>query len=249
MGIAWKILLGILGTAVGVILLFVLVILVSSLFISKKKEYKTKSIFCEKLMNFVTGLLVKVFRVKLETTGMELLPEQGQRFLYASNHRSNFDPVFTRFVFRKHDLAFISKPANFKIPIVGKFIHRCGFLEIDRENPRNSMKTLLKAIEYLKADKGSMGVYPEGTRQKEGEEMLPFHDGVFKIALKANVPVVVSAVAGTEKVSKNFPWKRTVVHIDVVGVIYPKEGETSHDIAEQAREMIDKRLKELSFKN
>lgn len=244
--IALQVLLGVLGAFVGFIILLLLVICITSLFLSKEKEYKTKSVFCEKLMNFVTGVLVKLCLVKLETQGMENLPKDGQRFLYASNHRSNFDPIFTRYAFRKYDLAFISKPSNFKIPVVGEFIHRCGFLEIDRENPRNSMKTLLKAIEYLKEDKGSMGVYPEGTRQKEGEEMLPFHDGVFKIALKANVPVVVSAVAGTEKVKSNFPWKRTVVHIDVVGVIYPKEGDTSHDIAEQAREMIDKRLKELS---
>ena len=243
--IALKVLLGAVGVIVGLVLLFILVIVITSLCFSKKKEYKTKNVFAEKLMNFATGVIVRLCRVKLETEGMENLPKEG-RFLYASNHRSNFDPIFTRYAFRKYDLAFISKPANFKIPIVGPIIHRCGFLEIDRENPRNSMKALLKAIEYIKEDRGSMGVYPEGTRQKNGEEMLPFHDGVFKIALKANVPVVVSAVAGTEKVQKNFPWKRTVVHIDVVGVIYPKEGDSSHSIAEQAREMIDKRLKEIS---
>ena len=85
--IALQVLLAILGLFVGLLLLLLLVIVITSLFLSKKKEYKTKSVFCEKLMDFTTGVLVKLCLVKLETEGMDLLPEKGRRFLYVYQRR------------------------------------------------------------------------------------------------------------------------------------------------------------------
>ena len=59
-----------------------------------------------------------------------------------------------------------------------------------------------KAAELMKNDVVSVGVYPEGTRNRDGS-LLPFHDGVFIIARKADVPIVVATIDGTEKIPYN----------------------------------------------
>ena len=114
-------------------------------------------------------------------------------------------------------------------------------MAIDRENPRNSMKTLLKAIDFIKSGQGSIGIYPEGTRSKDGK-LLPFHDGIFKVAQKAGVPVVVGSIVGTEQIKSRFPFRRTVVKVDFIDVIQPQEGQTSHEIAELAKTLISERI-------
>ena len=82
-----------------------------------------------------------------------------------------------------------------KIPAVGQFLHKAGFMGIDRENDRAALRTILAAAEYIKQDIASVGAYPEGTRNR-GEGLLPFRDGVFKIAQKAHAPIVVAAIKG-----------------------------------------------------
>lgn len=136
-------------------------------------------------------------------------------------HRSNFDPILTWYIFRKQNISFISKEENFKIPIFGRIIHRCCFMAIDRKDPRNALVTINKAAELITEDIVSIGIYPEGTRSKECV-LLPFHAGVFKIAQKAQVPVVVMTIAGTEKIHRNIPFRKTYVDIDVIEVIPPE---------------------------
>lgn len=147
---------------------------------------------------------------------MERVP-QNTRFLLVSNHRSNYDPIVTWHVFRNYDLAFVSKPENFKIPMFGRIIRKCCFLPIDRENPRNAILTINKAAELIKADAVSVGIYPEGTRSRE-ENMLPFHNGVFKIAPKAEVPIVVITVTGTDRISKRL-FRGADVQVNILDVI------------------------------
>ena len=135
------------------------------------------------------------------------------------------------------ELAFISKPENFKIPLLGKVARKCMYTAIDRGNAKNAIKTINRTAELIKSGVISFGVYPEGTRSK-GEHMLPFHDGVFKIAQKADAPIVVAAISGTEKIHKNAPWKRTVVHFDIVDVISAEEikDKSSHEIGDMVKE-------------
>ena len=179
---------------------------ICALFVNPKKEYQKNSKFYRKLLYLNTWLIIRFLRIKVDVKGMEKIP-QNTRFLLVGNHRSNFDPIITWNVFKQYDLAFISKESNFKIPIFGRFIRKCCFMAIDRENPKNALKTVINASELLKNNEVSVAVYPEGTRNKENKELLPFHNGVFKISQKAKVPIVIVAIDGTELIHKNFPLK------------------------------------------
>lgn len=212
----WLIILWVLLGLAGVFLAYIFTIIISALLVNMKKEYPQESKFYRFLLNSATFFATKLIRIKLHVTGMEKVP--GGRFLLVSNHRSKFDPILSWLVFGDCQLAFISKPENFKVPVFGRLIHRLCFMAIDRENPRNAVKTINRAVDLINRDVATIGVYPEGTRNY-GDGLLPFHNAMFKIAQKANVPVVIITVKGTYEIQKNYPLHRSHVYIDVLDVI------------------------------
>lgn len=178
--------------------------------------------FFRLIVVYVIGQLCRLGRVRLHYTGAEKLPEG--RFLIVTNHRSAFDPICLVWALRKRPTAVITKPENHRIPIAGPMIWRANYLAIDREDPRTAMKTIQAAADLLKNDVVSVAVYPEGTRNRTPEAgLLPFHNGVFKIAQKASAPLAVASIRGTERVMKNTPWRPTDVYLHICEVIPPEE--------------------------
>jgi 1-acyl-sn-glycerol-3-phosphate acyltransferase len=239
MGILYAVL-GVAGTLLTLVFAFVLVVLFSFIFVNPNKEYEKKSPYHEKLTNVIAWCVLKVCNIKVETTGLEKIP-QNERFFLVCNHRSFYEIVALRVVLKKYGFVFISKPENFDIPFVSKIAKRLRFMPIDRENPRNAMKTLLKAIDFIKKDEGSVAVFPEGTRSRDGK-LGEFHDGVFKIAIKSGAPVLVTSVVGSEKVKGNMPFKKTEVYLDFLDCFHAQAGENSHDLAEKSRALIENKI-------
>ena len=219
------------------LLLYVLILGLVSLFMKKDGDRTRVDGFSRAVVLYTVALINALCRVRIHTEGFEKLPEG--RWLYVSNHRSAFDALTACWVLRKHGAAFIMKPGIMKIPIANVFLKRACFLSIDRENDREALKTIIKATQLVKADELSIAVYPEGTRNKGGG-MLPFRNGVFKIAQRAKVPVVVASVKNSENVLRNFPLKHTDVYLKVCRVISPEEmeGLNTTDIGEEARKCL-----------
>ena len=212
-----KIILWILAALLGLCLLYVLFLAVCALLVDTKKEYEHDSPFYRRLLYGATACCIRLLHIHIHVDGREKLPKDG-RFLLVCNHRSNFDPILTWQVMKERNLAFVSKAENFQIPIFGRIIRRCCFMVIDRENPRNALLTIEKAAKLIASDEVSIGIYPEGTRSKECV-LLPFHNGVFKIAQKASVPIVVASIQGTEQIHKNWYRRRSDVQFRVIETI------------------------------
>ena len=212
----WWILLWIVIGLAGLLLAYILLLIISAMLVDMERDYEQESKFYRFLLNSATFCAAKLIRIKLHVTGKELLPDG--RFLLVANHRSKFDPILTWLIFGDRQLAFISKPENFKVPVFGRLIHRLCYMPIDRENPRNAGKTINRAVDLINRDVASVAVYPEGTRNY-GEGLLPFHNAMFKIAQKAQVPIVIVTVRGTYEIQKNYPLHRSHVYLDVVRVL------------------------------
>lgn len=223
----------ILFAALAVLLLYFCFLAICSLCVDPQKEYKKNSRFYRALLYSASAAALKVLRIRVHTSCLEKIP-RDQKLLFVGNHRSNFDPIIEWLVLKPWDIAFISKGENFKIPVFGRMIHRCCFLAIDRENPRRALDTLHKASDLLQSGEVSIGVYPEGTRSKTGK-LLPFHDGVFRIAKNAGTPIVVLSIKGTEQIHKNVLRRHTDVHLDVVQVISSSDVEsgTTHTLGHE----------------
>ncbi len=228
---------------IAFIIVHLLFVATVSLFVDIKKPVDKPNPFFRWWIDNTLVLLVTLMRVKVEVTGIEKLPKD-KRFLLVSNHLSGFDPITAIVAFAKYGIIYISKPENFKLPVVAQFIHKSGFLAIDRENARNAMKTIHKATDFVKNDLASVCVYPEGTRSRNGE-LLEFKDGVFYICKKAPCPLAVMTVKNSDKVLKNFPFKSTTVYIDVLKVYDVEEfaNKSTHELSEEARQLMIENFK------
>ena len=167
-----------------------------------------------------------VFRIlgcRIHTEGTGKLPKEG-RFLLVCNHMGNLDPGIPLTVFPDAQLGFISKKENRTMPIIGPLMPKIQCQFLDRENDRAALKTILKCISILKEDKASIGVFPEGGVIRDGKLLHHFRPGVFKIAQKANVPIVVCTINGTQNMQANAKaGKKTDVHFHLLEVIPPEE--------------------------
>lgn len=217
-------------------------IIVVALTASQKAEDKKMSAFHGFVMNLALETIASYARIKVKVKGKDKVPLEP--YLLVANHRSNFDNFILSSVLKNPYLVFISKPENFKIPFVGRMMRRCGYLSIDRENPRAALKTIHRAAQIIKEKNAYVGVFPEGTRGS-GEGVAEFSEGCFLVAKKADCPVLVAAISGSEKIHKRFPL-RTRIELEFIDVIPAEQVAQmrSGEISEIAHSLIEKRLQQ-----
>jgi len=237
------------GYSLGLIILHFLILFIISLFVDKSKDQASNNRFFRFITVYSMKMVLDLCNVHIKVEGLEMVPEG--RWLLISNHRSAFDPFIQMWALRKHELAFISKPENQRIPIAGAFMHKCCYLCTDRDNPRNALRTILKAVDLIKRDVVCIGIYPEGTRNRNGG-LLPFKNGALQIAQKAKVPIVSSVLYNPESISKNafVPWKRTEVVFKILSVVDAQTAtsEKSVDLGDKLRAEIETAWYELDKK-
>lgn len=207
--------------------------------VDPKKPQQEDSKFYRRLLTAVSIAAKPVLRVELHTDGLETMLKKG-RFLLVCNHLSVMDPVILIGSFANSQLAFITKRENERLFLVGKLMHKILCQSINRENDREALKTIVDCINIIKEDKASIAVFPEGYTSLDGK-LHPFRNGVFKIAQKAQVPVVVCTLRNTQDVFHNAArLKKTHVHLHLVGILYPEaqKGLTAVDIGNLAHHMM-----------
>lgn len=184
------------------------------------------------------------FRIIKE--GLEKIPKSG-RIVLILNHRSNFDGLICSIVLRGRQISFVSKKEIFDIPIVKGYVYKMGYLKLDRDDIRQNIRAFRKAEEYINKDICSIGICPEGTRNKTEEVLLPFKPGAFKIPLLAKVPVVLVAMTGTDTIGKNFPFKRSTVRFRVIEVLNYDDykDKSTVEFSEYAESKLKENIKEL----
>lgn len=137
-----------------------------------------------------------IFRCKEK--GVENIPLEGG-VIIAANHLSLWDPPLAATYVPRH-VHFMAKEELFKIPLFGILIKKLYAFPVRRgAADRSAIRT---AIQLLK-DGRCLGLFPEGTRNKNGTIGKP-EPGVALIAVKAGVPIIPTAVIGTNKLLGPF---------------------------------------------
>ncbi len=239
----WALPLSFVGNVVGLTLLALIFFLVAGLAINTQKPQEKDSKFFRRMVEEYLAAAFKVLRVHIQVTGQQCVPESG-RFLLVCNHRHDFDPAILLHILKGKQLAFISKREVQKYFLVGKVMHKLLCQPVNRENDREALKTILKCVELLKEDEVSVAVFPEGYIHPD-RKLHHFRHGVFKIAQKAKVPVVVCTMKGTnEMLPQVMHLKPARVQLDFLTTIYPEEyqGMTTVDLSEKVYEMMAQNL-------
>lgn len=175
-----------------------------------------------RIVQWAFRVILKITGVKITVIGEENVPDEP--VLFIGNHRSFFDILLTYSRCRRLT-GYISKDSMEKVPLLSTWMKYLYCLFLNRESPKEGLKTILKAIEYVKKEI-SICIFPEGTRNK-GEELslLTFKEGSFKIATKTGCPIVPISMNNTAEIFENhFPRiKKTHVVLEYGKPIYPKE--------------------------
>ena len=235
----WMIPVSFLGAFLGLTVLNVGILWGLCQFIDTDKPRTEDSPFYRRLAAFYIDALIAYLQVRIHAEGLEKCPKEG-RFLLVCNHIFVADPGILLHCFRRSQLAFISKKENRDLFVVGKIMHAMLCQCIDRENDRAALKTILECIKIIKEDRASIGVFPEGATNSDNR-LHPFRPGVFKIAEKCKVPIVVCTLQGTRDIIKNgLRLKPTDVRLHLVGVIGPEEfaGKKTVEISDMVYEMM-----------
>ena len=186
----------------------------------EKSDYRSLRIV-QKGFRFI----LKITGVELTVIGEENVPDEP--VLFIGNHRSFFDILIT-YSRCKRLTGYVAKKEMDKYPSLRTWMRRLHCLFLDRENPKEGLKTVLQGIEYLK-NGISVCIFPEGTRNTGKElSLLPFKDGALKMADKTGCAIVPMSMNNTAEIFENhFPKiKKTHVILEYGEPIYPADLET-----------------------
>ncbi len=142
----------------------------------------------------LTPVLRLLYRVKVE--GDDHVPERGPVIL-AANHRSFMDSLFLPLVIGRR-VTFVAKAEYFDSKKTAWFFRGVGQIPIRREGGSASERALAAATEVLEGG-GVFGIYPEGTRTRDGF-LHRGHTGVARLALRTGAPIVPVGLIGTDEV-------------------------------------------------
>ena len=194
------------------VLLFVLLFFIISIplfliaYLIDKFNHRTMVAYSQKIVAGAFRVVLFLSGVKVTVIGIENIPKD-EAVLYIANHRSYFD-IMISYATLPTLTGFIAKKEIKRVPFLRTWMNFLQCLFLDRDDVRQGMKVILKAIEQVK-DGYSVFISPEGTRN-QGNEML------------AIIPVSIS---NTEEAFENhLPWIRKAHTVIEYGKpIYPKD--------------------------
>ena len=207
-----------------------------------------KDISSLRIIQTVFRFILKITGAKITVIGEENVPKDTP-VLYIGNHRSYFDILLTysRCPIRT---GYIAKKEMEKLPLLSTWMRYLHCLFLDRKDIKQGLKTILTAVDKVKSGI-SICIFPEGTRNRNKDEldMLPFHEGSFKIATKANCPIIPIAISNSANIFEaHFPKiSPAKVVVEYGKPIYPDE--LSKEDKRHVGEYTQNVIREMLIKN
>jgi 1-acyl-sn-glycerol-3-phosphate acyltransferase len=126
------------------------------------------------------------------TSGVQIR-DPRRPYVVVSNHESLADVFLIGLL--PWEMKWLSKESLFHLPVMGWLMRLAGDVSVRRDDPESRAAAMAELRDWLRK-RVSVMIFPEGTRSPT-DELLPFHDGAFRLAIEAGVPVLPLALAGT----------------------------------------------------
>lgn len=194
-------------------------------------------------IQYILQRAVRGGNVDMTVTGQENIPTEGGFMLYA-NHQGMFDVLAIAATCHR-PIGAVLKKELYDIPFLHQIVLCTKSFAMDREDVRQSLTVIQNVTEEVKKGRGYL-IFPEGTRSKRGNEMLPFHGGSFRCATKSKCPIVPIALIDCFKVLDQKGSKPVSVQIHYLKPI-PYEtyaGMKPAEVAELVKARIAEKIQE-----
>jgi len=147
------------------------------------------------LTGFWCRLILKAMGTELRVEGVEHIPKEGPVVFYP-NHQGDLDILLAVAVIPRQ-IGFIAKKQAAYLPFLNLWMLAMGCVFIDRGNISQGIRAIAKGTERVR-DGRAMCVFPEGTRSR-GPQLLPFRNGAFRLAVRAEAAIVPVTMDGSYK--------------------------------------------------
>lgn len=145
--------------------------------------------------SFARSLVYIIFKplYRIEAIGLENFPKEDG-VLLCTNHIDNFDPLVVGSM-APRPVHFMAKEELFTIPVLGTIVKKVNAFPVKRG--MSDREAIRKGLSVLK-EKNVFGLFPEGTRSKNGELGKGLAGAGF-FALRSDAKVVPCAIIGPYK--------------------------------------------------
>jgi 1-acyl-sn-glycerol-3-phosphate acyltransferase len=170
---------------------------------------------------FWSRMILGTIGARVTVEGLEKI-DTARAYVYVVNHLSALDiPVL--YLYLPFQFRILAKTELFHYPFMGWHLRRSGQIPVDLESPKQSIRSLNRAVAAIKNNM-PLVIFPEGGRSASGQ-LQPFMGGAFFAAIRAQVDVVPMALVGTYEMLKMNTWhiKPRPVRL-LVGDPIPTEG-------------------------
>ena len=220
--------------------------LIKLLYVSTSKSY-AKKYDEEKVYRFIQQITKHANKggsVKVDVEGIENLPEESGYVMFP-NHQGLYD-VLTMLEVHPHPFTVVMKKELMQIPLLKNIFLALRAIEIDRDDIKQSMSVIIEMSKQVKQGRNFV-IFAEGTRSKNGNQLLEFKGGSFKGAVKAKCPIVPVALIDSYKVFDTHSIAPVTVKLRYLKPLYYEEYKDMKtvDIAKYVKEQIEEKIKEV----
>lgn len=129
---------------------------------------------------------------RTQVSGTENVPRSGP-LIVACNHVSYLDPPGMG-CFCPRRISYMAKAELFAIPVLGPAIRAVGAYPVDRHG--SATAAIKRSLAVLR-EGGTVGIFPEGTRNRDGS--VQPQTGAALLAALAGAPVVPACIVGSDR--------------------------------------------------
>jgi 1-acyl-sn-glycerol-3-phosphate acyltransferase len=150
---------------------------------------------------------------RFRTSGVRIA-DPRRPYVVVSNHESYADIFLISHL--PWEMKWLSKDAIFRVPFMGWMMRMAGDVEVVRNDPM-SRAHAIEGMRDRMRKRVSVMIFPEGTRSPT-DDLLPFRDGAFRLAIEEQAPLLPLVVAGTRNAmaKHSFVFNRARAEVRVL---------------------------------
>lgn len=198
------------------------------------------------LLKYITHRANKGGNVTIDAYGVENIPDENG-FMFFPNHQGLYDVLAILDVCPK-PFSVVAKKEIANIQFLKQVFACMKAYMIDRDDIKQSLQVIINVTNEVKKGRNYL-IFPEGTRSKNGNELLEFKGGSFKAATKAKCLIVPVALIDSFKPFDTNTTSQVTVQVHFLKPLYYEDYKdmNTKEIAALVRERIQNTIREAGF--
>lgn len=189
----------------------------------------------------IVRLANKGGRVTIQSSGQENIPKENGFIMYP-NHQGMYD-MLAIFACCDKPVTVVMKKEVKDIFLLKQVRQILRAQAMDREDVRQSLGVIMQVTKEVSEGRNYV-IFPEGTRSKNGNNLVEFKPGSFKAAVKAKAPIVPVALLDSYLPFDSNSIKPVTVQVHYLPPLYYEEyaGLKTQEIAAVVKGRIEEKI-------